>query len=173
MRKVSESIRKIKELLKSKKAEVFVSTGIKILISVVLGSALLAGTYTLTKDTVLETVNDKVNDLIGYEQASPGAVVEEEPKQVSFSIDGVGSFTAVEGMTWGEWIASCGISAGDNGIVWICYDGLGGYCTKSDVGRLCVDRGNGLGCNMIRYAGQYIMHTDVIQPIDYAVSGPT
>lgn len=171
MRKVSDSFRKIKGLLKSKKAELFVSTGIKILISVVLGSALLAGTYTVTKDTVIKNVNDKVNEMMDYEVAAPGTLPD-EPAKVSFSINGVGSFDVAEGMTWSEWILSYGISSGDNGIVWICYNGLGGYCSQYDVGHLCVDMGNGLGINQLRLNGQYVMFSDVIQPVEYSVSGP-
>ena len=173
MRHLSEGFRRIKKILKSRKAELFVGVGIKILISVVIGSVLLAGTYTLTKDTVFKTADEKINDMFGLEDVSPGPIQDDEPKQVSFSINGVGSFDAAEGMTWAEWISSFGISAGDNGIVWICYEGLGGYCSKSDVGRLCVDMGNGLGRNMLRLNGQYVMYGDVIQSGDYSVSGPT
>lgn len=41
---------------------------------------------------------------------------------ITFRI-GKNEFTAIKGMTWAEWIRSFDISAGDNGIVWIGYDG--------------------------------------------------
>ncbi len=161
----------IKRVLHSKRGEFFVGVGIKILISVVIGAVLLGGTYTLTKDGIMENVETKVENLFDYNGGSSGGTV--EAKKVAFSIDGVGSFEADKGMTWSEWISSYGISAGDNGIVWICYDGLGGVCNSYDVGRLCVDIGNGLGYNKILLNGTYAMYTDVIQEACYSVGGPT
>ena len=162
----------IKCVAHSKKGEFFVGIGIKILISVVLGAVLLGSTFTLAKDGIMENVETKVENLFDYNGVQPGAAHEEQ-KTIGFSIDGVGKFDIEEGMTWADWIASYGISAGDNGIVWICYEGLGGYCDKSDVGKLCVDIGNGLGCNTLRLNGADVMYYDVIQECAYSVSGPT
>lgn len=39
---------------------------IKILISVVVGALLLAGLYTLFKDTILPTLTDKIENLFNY-----------------------------------------------------------------------------------------------------------
>ena len=41
--------------------------GLKILISVVIGALLLAGLYTLFKDTVLPTLTEKVRTLFNYQ----------------------------------------------------------------------------------------------------------
>ncbi len=55
-----------KELLKSKKGENFVDSGIKILIAVVIGALLLGGLYTLFGDTILPTLNQKVTDMFNF-----------------------------------------------------------------------------------------------------------
>ena len=55
-----------KEILKSKKGENFVDSGIKILIAVVIGALLLGGLYTLFGDTILPTLNQKVTDMFNY-----------------------------------------------------------------------------------------------------------
>ena len=52
--------------LKSKKAEGYVDSGVKILISVVIGALLLAGLYSLFNDTIMPTVTQKVVDLFNY-----------------------------------------------------------------------------------------------------------
>ena len=44
--------------------------------------------------------------------------IPEKPKSIEFYIEN-NIFNAIEGQTWSEWILSYGISAGDNGIVWI------------------------------------------------------
>ena len=160
----------VKSITHSKKGEFFVGVGIKILISVVIGAVLLGGTYSLAKDGIMENVETKVENLFDYNGGSQ-AVVQEEQKTISFSINGVGSYEVEEGTTWADWIASYGISSGDNGIVWICYEGLGGVCSKNDVGKLCVDIGNGLGCNTIWLNGD-VMYYDQIQNATYSVRGP-
>ena len=55
-----------KDALSNKKAEGFVDTGVKILMSVVIGALLLAGLYVLFGDTILPTLTDKVNELFNY-----------------------------------------------------------------------------------------------------------
>ena len=42
----------------------------------------------------------------------------EVKNKISFSILGT-TFTATEGMTWGEWIASFGVGMSGNDIVWV------------------------------------------------------
>ena len=160
----------VKSITHSKKGEFFVGVGIKILISVVIGAVLLGGTYTLTKDGIMKNVETKVENLFDYNGGSQ-AVIQEEQNTISFSINGVGSYEVEEGTTWADWIASYGISSGDNGIVWICYEGLGGVCSKNDVGKLCVDIGNGLGCNTIWLNGD-VMYYDPILNTAYSVRGP-
>ncbi len=54
-------------VLAQKSGEGFVDTALKILISVVIGALLLAGLYTLFKDTVLPTLTDKVRTLFNYQ----------------------------------------------------------------------------------------------------------
>lgn len=52
--------------LHNNRGEGFLDTGVKILISVVIGSLLLAGLYTLFGDTVLPTLKDKIEGLFDY-----------------------------------------------------------------------------------------------------------
>lgn len=52
--------------LTNNSAEGFVDTGIKILISVVVGAALLAGLYALYGDTILPTLKTKIEGLFNY-----------------------------------------------------------------------------------------------------------
>ena len=54
------------ETLKQNTAERFVDTALKILISVVVGALLLAGLYTLFKDTILPTLQSKIQNLFNY-----------------------------------------------------------------------------------------------------------
>lgn len=53
-------------ILKKNNGEGFVDTALKILISVVVGALLLAGLYTLFKDTILPTLTDKIENLFNY-----------------------------------------------------------------------------------------------------------
>ena len=48
------------------KAEGYVDSGVKILISVVIGALLLAGLYTLFNNTIMPTVEDKITDLFNF-----------------------------------------------------------------------------------------------------------
>ncbi len=50
----------------NKKAEGFVDSGVKILISVVIGALLLAGLYALFGDTIMPTLTEKVKGLFDY-----------------------------------------------------------------------------------------------------------
>lgn len=58
---------KVADVLAQKSGEGFVDTALKILISVVIGALLLAGLYTLFKDTVLPTLTEKVRTLFNYQ----------------------------------------------------------------------------------------------------------
>lgn len=55
-----------KMALSNNKAEGYVDTGLKILISVVIGALLLAGLYALFGKTVLPTLTRKIEDLFNY-----------------------------------------------------------------------------------------------------------
>ncbi|MCI8392242.1 MAG: hypothetical protein HFI35_16585 [Roseburia sp.] len=59
--------REIMRILAQQKGEGFVDTALKILISVVVGALLLAGLYTLFKDTILPTLTQKVTNLFNYQ----------------------------------------------------------------------------------------------------------
>ena len=48
------------------KAEGYVDSGVKILISVVIGALLLAGLYTLFNNTIMPTVTNKITSLFNY-----------------------------------------------------------------------------------------------------------
>lgn len=54
------------QLIKTNKGEGFIDTAVKILISVVIGALLLAGLYTLFKDTVLPSVTERIKALFDY-----------------------------------------------------------------------------------------------------------
>lgn len=58
---------KAADVLTQESGEGFVDTALKILISVVIGALLLAGLYTLFKDTVLPTLTEKVRTLFNYQ----------------------------------------------------------------------------------------------------------
>lgn len=57
---------KFVQTLSMKNGEGFIDTAVKILISVVIGALLLAGLYTLFKDTVLPSVTERIKDLFNY-----------------------------------------------------------------------------------------------------------
>ena len=94
----------IKKTLKSKKAEGYVDSGVKILIAVVIGALLLGGIYMLFKDTILPTAQSKVESLFDY--AGEVAEVEEvQPNTIAFCYAST-NYEAEEGMTWSEWLDS-------------------------------------------------------------------
>ncbi len=53
-------------LVKEKRAENFVDSGIKILIAVVIGALLLGGLYALFGDTILPTLTDRVEEMFDF-----------------------------------------------------------------------------------------------------------
>lgn len=55
-----------KTVLASNRAEGYVDTAVKILISVVIGALLLAGLYALFGDTVLPTLTERIEDMFDY-----------------------------------------------------------------------------------------------------------
>lgn len=55
-----------KASIANKKAEGFVDSGVKILISVVIGALLLGGLYALFGYTILPSLTDKITDLFNY-----------------------------------------------------------------------------------------------------------
>ena len=58
---------KLAEVIAQKSGEGFVDTALKILISVVVGALLLAGLYTLFKETILPTLTQKITTLFNYQ----------------------------------------------------------------------------------------------------------
>lgn len=56
----------VKTAVESRKAEGYVDTGVKILISVVIGALLLAGLYALFNTTIMPTVSSKITELFSY-----------------------------------------------------------------------------------------------------------
>ena len=55
-----------KTVLANNRAEGYVDSAIKILISVVIGALLLAGLYALFGDTVLPELRDRIEDMFNY-----------------------------------------------------------------------------------------------------------
>jgi hypothetical protein len=53
-------------ILKSKSAEGFVDTAIKILMAVVIGALILAGLYALFGNTILPTLTQRIKDMFNY-----------------------------------------------------------------------------------------------------------
>ena len=166
-----QKISKIRVSLHSKKGEFFLGLGVKILIGVVVGAVFLGGTYSLMKDNVMTNVESKVSDLFDYNESVNSQTVESQDETVVFTIEGVGTFETTKGYTWADWITSCGISSGDNGIVWIGYCGLG-ECDKSDSGKMYADVGNGPGYNPIQINNMDVIYSDVIMAATYSVIGP-
>ncbi|WP_283608487.1 DUF6133 family protein [Faecalispora anaeroviscerum] len=56
----------VQSLMRSRKAEGFVDTAIKILISVVIGALLLAGLYALFGNTIMPTVTQRIKEMFNY-----------------------------------------------------------------------------------------------------------
>ncbi len=65
--KAAKAKRKVTGILTRTEGEGFVDTALKILISVVVGALLLAGLYTLFKDTILPTLTQKITNLFNYQ----------------------------------------------------------------------------------------------------------
>ena len=59
-------LRSVKTILADNKAEGFVDTGVKILISIVIGALLLSGLYALFGNTILPTLTQKIQELFDY-----------------------------------------------------------------------------------------------------------
>ena len=57
---------KVQSLLRSREAEGFVDSAIKILIAVVIGALLLAGLYALFGKTILPTLTQRIKDMFNY-----------------------------------------------------------------------------------------------------------
>lgn len=67
-----------------KKAEGYVDSGVKILIAIVIGALILSGFYLLFSNTVMPTVNDKVESLFSYSEGTiNNNTVDEGPKSYS------------------------------------------------------------------------------------------
>ena len=64
--KISIIVACVKNAVTNNKAEGFVDSGVKILISIVIGALLLGGLYVLFGDTILPTLTTKVQDLFNY-----------------------------------------------------------------------------------------------------------
>ena len=64
--KATTMVTRIKSTFSNKKAEGFVDSGVKILISIVIGALLLGGLYALFGDTILPTLTTKVTELFNY-----------------------------------------------------------------------------------------------------------
>ena len=56
----------VRATVATKKAEGYVDSGVKILISVVIGALLLAGLYTLFNTNILPTLTTKITNLFSY-----------------------------------------------------------------------------------------------------------
>ncbi len=53
-------------LLRDKKGEGYVDSGVKILISVVIGSLLLTGLYALFQNNIMPSVTARITEMFGY-----------------------------------------------------------------------------------------------------------
>lgn len=63
---INSMVADVKTAVANKKAEGFVDSGVKILISVVIGALLLGGLYVLFGDTILPTLTTKITGLFNY-----------------------------------------------------------------------------------------------------------
>ncbi|MFI3228511.1 MAG: DUF6133 family protein, partial [Clostridia bacterium] len=53
-------------VLANERGENYVDSGVKILIAVVLGALLLAGLYTLFNDTIMPTLEQRIEEMFDY-----------------------------------------------------------------------------------------------------------
>ena len=69
-KKIKDKVMSIKakavEVIKTKTAETYVDTGVKVLIAVVIGALLLTLLYALFEDTIMPSVVTKVQGLFNY-----------------------------------------------------------------------------------------------------------
>ena len=64
--RVNEAIVNVQATIESKKAEGYVDSAVKIIISVVVGGALLAGLYTLFSGTVIPNLQTEIGEMFNY-----------------------------------------------------------------------------------------------------------
>ena len=64
--RITDMAVRIQNVITNTKAEGFVDSGVKILISVVIGALLLGGLYTLFGNIILPTLTSKIQDLFNY-----------------------------------------------------------------------------------------------------------
>lgn len=63
---LTRKVAQTKAALTSAVGEGYVDSGVKIIISVVVGGVILAGLYALFKTTILPTLNTKITGMFGY-----------------------------------------------------------------------------------------------------------
>ena len=63
---VKAKVVRAKTVLTENKAEGFVDTAVKILMSVVIGALVLAGLYLLFSGTILPTLNQRITEMFNY-----------------------------------------------------------------------------------------------------------
>ncbi len=63
---MKEKMKQAVALLTEKRGEAYVDTGVKILISVVIGSLLLTGLYALFQNNIMPSVSSKITEMFGY-----------------------------------------------------------------------------------------------------------
>lgn len=61
-----ETLANVQATIESKKAEGYVDSAVKIIISVVVGGALLAGLYTLFSGTVIPNLQTEIGEMFNY-----------------------------------------------------------------------------------------------------------
>lgn len=70
LKKITNKIKSVKAkvvaIIKPKKAETYVDTGVKVLMAVVVGTLVLTLLYALFKDTIMPSVVTKVQGLFNY-----------------------------------------------------------------------------------------------------------
>ena len=113
---------------------------------------------TLQKDYIA-TLSDGNHTLRIVSEDGYAEATFEKVTPITFTIQGVGTYTALPGMTWGEWILSYQMSSSSNGIVWV----------QDRTLELYVDIGNGLWVNSIKNQ----RYTDeIVDGMTYTVIGP-
>lgn len=64
--RVREGFRSALKKLQNKAAEAYVDTGVKIIISVVIGGVILAGLYTLFNTTIMDGLSSRISSMFNY-----------------------------------------------------------------------------------------------------------
>lgn len=141
-------------ILKNKKGEGYIDTGIKIVIAVVIGALILGGLYLMFTNVIFPNTNTKVESMINSDKPIQ---IKHESNQLSYSYDGttwktvtlpgadagtvVTGFAEIGSDDNRVWVASTYKAETTRGTVYTSEDGLTWVPINADTtGRISVDK---------------------------------